>query len=118
MERRILDRLVTEHNDPTHIGTIYDPIDGTYYHLDHRKILEPGITYKKYFTFKIPEKLLDSACEHLLIKHLQIPPTFGVCKNEVISSLRHKWKDQQNGAPEETASKEIQICFFNKRFCI
>ncbi len=21
---------------PTHIGTIYDPIDGTYYHLDHR----------------------------------------------------------------------------------
>lgn len=111
-----LDRLVTEHNDPTHIGTIYDPIDGTYYHLDHRKILEPGITYKKYFTFKIPEKLLDSACEHLLIKHLQIPPTFGVCKNEVISSLRHKWKDQQNGAPEETASKKYKYASLTNDF--
>ncbi|KAI5955602.1 hypothetical protein KGF54_001104 [Candida jiufengensis] len=91
-----LDRLISDHNNPhsSNPMSTFDPIDNTYYHLNAKKIFEPGITYKKFFTFKIPEKLLDNNCEQSLIKHLQIPPTLGISKNEVISSLRHKWKDQ------------------------
>lgn len=89
-----LDRLTTDHNNPHFIyGNIIDPIDGTYTQLDHRKIFEPYKTYKKFFTFRLPEKLLDSSCEHGFVKHLQIPQTLGTSKNEIISNLRQKWKD-------------------------
>ncbi|EMG46733.1 hypothetical protein G210_3011 [Candida maltosa Xu316] len=113
-----LDRLISDHNDPHKPISVFDPIDNTHYHLDHRKIFEPGLTYKKYFTFKIPEKLLESVCDHSLIKHLQIPPTLGVSKNEMISSLRNKWKDQHDKTAEEggASSKKYKYASLTNDF--
>ncbi|CAI5758579.1 unnamed protein product [Candida verbasci] len=100
-----LDRLVTDNNNPYRDMSkdqeqFMDPQDHTYYQLNSRKVFEPGRTYKKFFTFKLPEKLLDSDCEHSLIRHLQIPPTLGICKNEIINTLRHKWKDSKDSSIE------------------
>lgn len=113
-----LDRLVTEHNDPTRPESIFDSFDNTYYHLDHRKIFQPGITYKKYFTFKIPEKLLESSCEDLLIKHLQIPPTLGVSKNEMISTLRHKWIEQGEKDIDHSSLKKYKYASLTNDFAL
>lgn len=89
-----LDRLSTDHNNPHFVfGNHIDPVDNTYTQLDYRKVFEPHKTYKKFFTFKLPEKLLDSSCAHGFVKHLQLPQTLGVSKNEIISSLRQKWRD-------------------------
>ncbi|KAG2731983.1 hypothetical protein G9P44_004400 [Scheffersomyces stipitis] len=102
-----LDRLVSDNNNPMVPTIIIDPIDGTHVQLDPRKILEPNITYKKFFAFKVPEKLLDVTCEHGFVKHLQIPPTLGISKNEVITSLRQKYKesDLESSLSEEDAHR-------------
>ncbi|KAG7664246.1 uncharacterized protein J8A68_002215 [[Candida] subhashii] len=89
-----LDRLVTDHNDPFGYTVLKDPIDNTEVQLNVHKVFKPNTSYKKFFTFKMPEKLLDSACNHSLIQHLQLPPTLGVSKHEVITSLRQKWKSR------------------------
>lgn len=89
-----LDRLVTDHNNPHIPISDIDPTDNTQIQLHYRKIFEPNVTYKKFFTFKIPDKLLESSCEtHRLVKHLQIPPTLGISKNEFINTLRQKWRE-------------------------
>lgn len=96
-----LDRLNGEVSDPFTPKETYDPIDHTRVQLDHKRILQPNVTYKKFFAFKLPEKLLDSTCEHGLVKHLQLPSTLGVSKYEAINTLRQKWKaveeDKLNG---------------------
>lgn len=98
-----LDRLPTENNNPHFVqGNRIDPVDGLQTLLDYRKVFEPGVTYKKFFTFRLPEKLLDLSCEHGFIKHLQLPPTLGVSKNEIISSLRQKWKLSESGTTTPT----------------
>ena len=86
--------------------------------MDHRKIFQPGITYKKYFTFKIPEKLLESSCEDLLIKHLQIPPTLGVSKNEMISTLRHKWIEQGEKDIDHSSLKKYKYASLTNDFAL
>lgn len=90
-----LDRLVTDNNNPHQpLNNRYDPVDNTHLELDFRKILKPNITYKKFFAFRIPERLLEHVClEHGLIKHLQLPPTLGVSNGEIISSLKRKWNE-------------------------
>lgn len=94
-----LDRLVTDNNNPHIPKNDIDPYDNTQIQLNHKKIFEPNVTYKKFFTFKIPDKLLDSSCEpHGLVKHIQVPPTLGISKNEVINSLRRKWRDNTDDA--------------------
>lgn len=94
-----LDRLVTDNNNPHIPKNDVDPYDNTQIQLNHKKIFEPNVTYKKFFTFKIPDKLLDSSCEpHGLVKHIQVPPTLGISKNEVINSLRRKWRDSADDA--------------------
>ncbi|EDK40625.2 hypothetical protein PGUG_04723 [Meyerozyma guilliermondii ATCC 6260] len=97
-----LDRLVSDNNNPhVHVARL-DPVDNTQVFLDIRKVFEPGITYKKFFTFKIPDRLLDYSCKpHGLVKHLQLPPTFGVSKNEVLTRLREKWRDHADFKPED-----------------
>lgn len=89
-----LDRLKTDNNNPHNVqGKQLDPVDGTQTQLDHKRVFEPQLTYKKFFTFRLPEKLLDSSCPHGFINHMQLPHTLGVSRNEVISLLRHKWRD-------------------------
>lgn len=104
-----LDRLVTDHNNPhVHLAD-KDPIDGTQVFLDNRKVFEPGITYKKFFTFKIPPRLLDFSClPHGLVKHMQLPPTLGVSKTEVLTRLRDKWRDHSEVKPEDVLQRTKQ----------
>lgn len=110
-----LDRLSTDHNDPHIPVNVIDPVDNTHVDFTNDKILKPEITYKKFFTFKLPEKLLESSCEHGLVKHLQLPPTLGISKNEVITTLRQKWKE--NGLESESSTpKTDDMKDKNKRY--
>ncbi|GMF03730.1 unnamed protein product [Ambrosiozyma monospora] len=54
------------------------PQTGATYGLTDDKILKPGEKYKKFFMFKIPSVLLDTACEHQSPEHLGLPSSFGV----------------------------------------
>lgn len=104
-----LDRLKTDNNNPHRVQiTMIDPVDGTHTQLDYKRVFEPHTTYKKFFTFRLPEKLLDSTCPHGFVKHLQLPPTLGVSRNEVISLLRHKWRDGQ-GPNSGASSPAIEV---------
>lgn len=77
-----VDRLLTEDCDHGSCWLRVDPIDGTRLCID-RKSFAPGKTFKRFFTFKIPEKLLDSECnEHNLAGHTELPPTVGVSSRE------------------------------------
>lgn len=56
----------------------YDQVDETFMCLGHTHEIQPQIKYKRLFTFKIPHKLLDSACpERALSTHVSLPPSFG-----------------------------------------
>lgn len=85
-----LDRFPEDNNNPHEpLKHDIDPVDGTCIQLNQNKVLIPGITYKKFFAFKLPEKLLDYSCEtHNSIKHLQIPSSIGKSRNEIISDGR------------------------------
>lgn len=74
-----IDRLVTDSGNPHDWceGEI-DPFDGTYLSLGVKRTFEPKKTYKRFFSFCIPDRLLDDACEiHSLDEHCQILPTLG-----------------------------------------
>ncbi|KAI5961629.1 BUL1 [Candida pseudojiufengensis] len=80
-----INRLVSESEDIYFCtaGDFQDPIDGTNLYFKD-KILRPNRTYKRFFSFKIPENLLDSECnEHSLSKHTEIPPTLGLSRWEI-----------------------------------
>ncbi|CAH2351087.1 hypothetical protein CLIB1423_02S11936 [[Candida] railenensis] len=80
-----LNRLTTEDRNPHGPcpDDAFDRFDNTMTQLSPDKVFEPGVTYKKFFTFKIPQKLLDSICvPHRLVKHLQLPPTYGTSSYE------------------------------------
>ncbi|EMG49706.1 hypothetical protein G210_5465 [Candida maltosa Xu316] len=79
-----ISRLVTEVRNPYICEDIRDPIDGTALCFGEKRIIYPGITYKRFFTFRIPDSLLDSECnEHGLSKHVELPPTMGLSRWEV-----------------------------------
>lgn len=75
-----IDRLVTDNGDPHDwCEGETDPYDNTILAMDLQRMFMPGITYKRFFTFRIPEKLLDDVCEyHDISTHTEVPPTFGV----------------------------------------
>ncbi|GME91055.1 unnamed protein product [Ambrosiozyma monospora] len=51
---------------------------GAIYGLCDKKMLKPGKKYKKVFIFRLPSRLLDTACEHQSPEHLTLPSSFGV----------------------------------------
>ncbi|ODV69498.1 hypothetical protein HYPBUDRAFT_8872 [Hyphopichia burtonii NRRL Y-1933] len=78
-----IDRLVTDNGDP-HDWCLdeIDPYDNTALSIDVKRFFQPNITYKRFFSFRIPEKLLDDSCEvHNFTKHTEIPPSIGVLRN-------------------------------------
>ncbi|OBA19717.1 hypothetical protein METBIDRAFT_44923 [Metschnikowia bicuspidata var. bicuspidata NRRL YB-4993] len=78
-----IDRLLSEKNDgqTTCLGLI-DPVDLAKLRIAGRE-LEPGVLYKRFFTFKIPERLLDTECNnHNLPSHTALPPTLGLSEKE------------------------------------
>lgn len=115
-----LDRLKTENNNPRRntISQSFDARDGTYFHLDPKKVFQPGVTYKKYFAFVMPEKLLEDVCLSSLIKHLQIPPTLGISKSEIISSLRHKWKGGANSKRYASVTNDLSFADVSVSYAI
>lgn len=78
-----IDRLATDNGYPHDwCYNETDPYDGTTLAIDVNRFLQPGVTYKRYFSFKIPEKLLDNICSpHEFPLHLNIPPTIGQPRN-------------------------------------
>lgn len=87
-----VDRLSNEVNSPYIPVQSFDPVDNTRVQLDHSRSLKPKTTYKKFFAFKLPEKLLDSTCEHGLVKHLQLPATLGTSRYETLNIMRKRLK--------------------------
>lgn len=90
-----LDRFQSENNDPHKpLVNDLDPLDNTYIQLNKDKVFLPGVKYKKYFAFKLPEKLLDYSCEsHSFIKHLQLLPSMGVPPPGTVGNKRKKKVD-------------------------
>lgn len=54
--------------------------------LTNNRVLEPGVKYKKFFMFKLPNQLLDVTCKQEQFRHTLLPPSFGVDK------FRNHWK--------------------------
>ncbi|KAM9930148.1 hypothetical protein OXX59_000707 [Metschnikowia pulcherrima] len=78
-----IDRLVTDSGDPHDWcdGEI-DPWDNTQLSIDVKRLFRPNVTYKRYFSFRIPERLLDDNCEvHSLDAHCTLLPTLGKAFN-------------------------------------
>ncbi|RCK60540.1 Ubiquitin ligase-binding protein BUL1 [Candida viswanathii] len=92
-----INRLVTDVRNPYVCEDIRDPIDGAALCFGDKKFIYPGITYKRFFTFRIPNNLLDSECnEHGLSKHVELPPTMGMPRWEIAhfpERARNKIKD-------------------------
>lgn len=80
-----VDRLLSETHEDQHVSfSSLDPQDGSYLGIVGR-ILKPGVLYKRFFTFKIPERLLDTECDHNLPNHTMLPPTLGLSEKEKVS---------------------------------
>ncbi|KAI5952696.1 BUL1 [Candida jiufengensis] len=80
-----INRLVSQDENPYYCtkGETTDPIDGTYLYFGSNKVIQPNRTYKRFFSFKIPNNLLDSECnEHNLSNHVELPPTIGISRWE------------------------------------
>ena len=46
--------------------------------LNHNRILEPGVKYKKFFVFRLPSQLLDTTCKQEHFAHCLLPPSLGI----------------------------------------
>ena len=95
-----INRLITEYANAYECPLITDSYDDTKMGFSNRKLL-PGVTYKRFFTFKIPENLLDSECGHSLLNHTQIPPSLGKSRSEDYVNLTYK--------PDATKTKSLSF---------
>ncbi|GEQ71825.1 hypothetical protein JCM33374_g5511 [Metschnikowia sp. JCM 33374] len=78
-----VDRLLSEKTETQYCNIcVNDPIDGSCLGIVGR-VLKPGVLYKRFFTFKIPDRLLDTECNaHNLPSHTWLPPTLGLSEKE------------------------------------
>ncbi|KAK6456141.1 BUL1-like protein [Scheffersomyces xylosifermentans] len=92
-----IDRLATDNGDPHDwCDGETDPTDNTILAIDVKRLFQPGVTYKRYFSFRVPQKLLDDVCEcHNLARHTEVPPSIGVPRDTVTPSFLLANKDQQ-----------------------
>lgn len=80
----------------------FDESDKTMLSFPMEKFFAPGVTYKKFFNFTLPEKLLDCACEtHDLALHCELFPTIGMTREEFLQNLRlmreREWSKSGSG---------------------
>lgn len=67
-------------------GLKYDPVDNTELFFSKGRNLQPGVRYKRYFSFKVPEKLIDyHTKEDGLIMQTQLPPSLNPEALETLS---------------------------------
>lgn len=92
-----IDRLVTDNGDPHDwCDGETDPFDDTVLSIDVKRQFQPGVTYKRFFTFRVPEKLLDDACEiHSLTRHTEVPPSMGIRRKSTSPLMILANKDSQ-----------------------
>ncbi|KAG7192457.1 uncharacterized protein KQ657_001858 [Scheffersomyces spartinae] len=89
-----VNRLTTDKYKPYVCPYTVDPRDGSHLGIQLGRLLQPGVLYKRFFTFKIPERLLDSECgNHTLSSHIELPPTMGMSRFENYLYKNCKVKD-------------------------
>lgn len=110
-------------NQPMQLDTLDNTVIG--FDDKHGSVL-PGVTHKKFFTFKLPYSLLDTTCQDQLNEHLQMLPSFGfddtslkgfVENLEVDPALGYKRCEEVYGSPikvNDTALKGQSISYFIK----
>ncbi|EEQ40352.1 Bul1 N terminus family protein [Clavispora lusitaniae] len=78
-----IDRLATDSGDPHDwCEGETDPYDNTVLAIDVKRLFQPGVTYKRFFSFRVPDRLLDDTCDmHSLDSHCQLPPSLGPAAN-------------------------------------
>lgn len=86
-----VDRLTSEVQGLFDCPQITDGLDGCKLALKDRVML-PKTKYKRFFTFKIPDKLLDSECvDHDLFSHTDLPPSLGLSlSGKAIKDFSHQ----------------------------
>lgn len=83
-----VNRLLSEKDNTYCCPYLFDPLDKSQLSIGPERMVYPGILYKRFFTFKIPTRLLDTECnDHNLPGHTELPPTLGTCPTE-----REQWK--------------------------
>lgn len=87
-----VNRLLSEKDDTYYCPHLIDPLDKSHLAIGPEKMVYPGILYKRFFTFRIPVRLLDSECnDHNLPGHTELPPTLGLCQTE-----KEQWNKSEN----------------------
>lgn len=78
-----IDRLATDEGNPHDwCEGETDPYDNTVLSIDAKRLFQPGVTYKRFFSFRIPDRILDDNCEvHSLDSHCCVVPTLGIPVN-------------------------------------
>lgn len=76
-----VDRLISDFGSDYICPNFVDSVDKTYLGFPQRT-LKPNKVYKRFFTFKIPDKLLDSECSHDSAIHTQLSPTLGKIRTD------------------------------------
>ncbi|CAH6723607.1 hypothetical protein CLIB1444_17S00628 [[Candida] jaroonii] len=76
--------------------------DGTVLKFPLEKYFEPHVVYKKFFSFKLPDRLLDCACEaHSLTRHCELLPSIGLARDQFMQSIRKlRQRGRQTGSAE------------------
>ncbi|KAG7193778.1 uncharacterized protein KQ657_000470 [Scheffersomyces spartinae] len=115
-------RLASEVPDHLICDGLYDERDNTYLTLSNRldrsmfgniRMLLPGRKYKRFFNFKIPERLLDSECQrHSLSTHIELPPTVGKCH---IDSAKKEFELKEFAPKNVSVSYSVMTRFIGKR---
>lgn len=80
-----VDRLLTD-DSLCNCDVLIDPVDNSRLCIGPEKTLAPNTLFKRFFTFRIPTRLLDSECnDHNLPGHTELPPTLGLSRDERFS---------------------------------
>lgn len=76
--------------------------DGTVLKFPMEKYFEPNVVYKKFFSFKLPDRLLDCACEvHSLSRHCELLPSIGLARDQFMQLIRKlRQRGRQTGSAE------------------
>lgn len=80
-----------------------DPIDGSRLRLPEEKFFSPRVLYKRFFNFRLPDRLLDCACEtHNLIRHCEVLPSIGLARDQFMQEIRRLRQPRQKGLSDFT----------------
>ncbi|QLG74678.1 hypothetical protein HG535_0G05610 [Zygotorulaspora mrakii] len=64
-------------NKGSNFYDVKDSVDNSVLGLHKNGTLNPGVRYKRFFNFKIPNQQLDATCEHGFFAHSLLPPSLG-----------------------------------------